>query len=304
MLERIYLEISNICNLQCSFCPVVIREKQVLNPVNFKNILGQAKPLAKQVCLHLMGEPLTHPNFKEVLDISDELSVPIQITTNGVVIENKSKHLFNCKSLRQINFSLQSYKDNFPNRPLEDYLNPIFDFCEKLNELRPEVYINLRLWQQNRNEDIGQEVQEIISLVEDRFKLKINRGIQVENIKSKRIWNKLYLHFDSHFDWPSFNLPFQGTKGTCHALSSHVGIHADGTVVPCCLDKEAQIPLGNCLEQDLKEILKSKRALAMKKGFENNSLVEKLCQHCTYINRFKKKMNTLPQSQEPYTLLN
>ena len=125
-------------------------------------------------------------------------------------------------------------------------------------------------------------------LVEDFFKIKVNRNVDVGSIKSKKIWNRLSLHFDSRFEWPSLDTPLVGDKGTCHGLKGHIGILADGTVVPCCLDKEGQIPLGNCLTQSLGSILMSERAVNMRKGFDNGVLVEELCRHCSYIKRFSK----------------
>ena len=124
--------------------------------------------------------------------------------------------------------------------------------------------------------------------IEAYFEVTINRNIEVGAIKSKNIWNRLYLHFDSRFEWPSFLNEHQGTQGRCHGAVSHIGIHADGTVVPCCLDKNAVINLGNIKEQSLAEIVASDRFTAMRNGFMNGVLVEKFCQHCTFINRFKK----------------
>lgn len=285
MFNRIYLEISNICNLQCTFCPVVERDKKVLEPHNFENILSQISPLTKEVCLHLMGEPLAHPHFERILEIGQAQKVLYQITTNGILLSKYKQLLLSSSSLRQINFSVQSYKDNFPNKDVNEYLDSLIDFTKECLSLRPEVYINFRLWNVGRCEE---ENEVVFSKLEKEFNLTINRNIQVESIKSKNLLGRLYLHFDSHFDWPSLNLPFQGSSGKCHALSTHIGIHADGTVVPCCLDKEAQIPLGNCLEVNINEILNSPRVLAMKEGFKNNQLVEKLCQHCSYINRFSR----------------
>ena len=288
MLKRIYIEISNICNLQCTFCPVVERDKKVMSLSDFKRVLSEASPLAEEVCLHLMGEPLAHPEFSKILNVCEEAGTQIQLTTNGVVIEKKAVELLNSKVIRQINFSIQAYKDNFPDRPLKSYFDPIFEFTKKAFDTRPELYINFRLWNQHDSEVAAEENEEFYRMVEESFDLELNRNIQVESIKSKKLVNRLYLHFDSRFEWPSFDLPPQGEIGKCHALISHIGIHADGTVVPCCFDKEANIPLGNCLEEYLVSILNSERAMAMKTGFQNNRRVEKFCQHCTFINRFSK----------------
>jgi MoaA/NifB/PqqE/SkfB family radical SAM enzyme len=233
--KRTYIEISNICNLQCSFCPVVERDNLVLRPEHFKKVLEQVAPITNEVCLHLMGEPLAHPHLAEIFKICEELAVKVQLTTNGVNIKSKMDLLTSFSSLRQINFSLQSYKDNFPDRPLQTYLEPIFEFTKALNFSRPEVYINYRLWNIGRSSSSELDNADIFDAIENSFEIKINRQVQTESIKSKKIWNKLYLHFDDHFDWPSWDEPDQGELGRCHALTGHFGIHADGTVVPCCL---------------------------------------------------------------------
>ena len=283
MLDRIYIEISNICNVQCSFCPIVERDKQILKPSDFLHIIKQAAPLAKEVCLHLMGEPLAHPEFQEIIDLCGETKV--QITTNGLLINRHQDFILNSKNIRQVNFSLQSFKDNFPEKSMEPYLRDILGFSQEAFLRTPEMFINLRLWNQ---ESEASDNEEIYHFLESELGVQINRRIDVGGIKSKKLINRLYLHFDSRFEWPSLGLPYKSTKGRCHALTGHIGIHADGTVVPCCLDKEAQIPLGNCLKEGLIDILNSPRAKAMKEGFEQGILVEKLCQHCSYIKRFSK----------------
>lgn len=266
---------------------MVEREKDVMSLEDFRRILSEASPLAEEVCLHLMGEPLAHPEFSKMIKVCEEMNTKIQLTTNGVVIDKRANDVLSSSSIRQINFSIQAYKDNFPDKPLQNYTKPIFEFSKKAFELRPDLYINYRLWNQ-RDCESKTENEEFYQLVESFFDVEINRNIQVESIKSKKLLNRLYLHFDSRFEWPTYDLPPQGEVGRCHALLSHIGIHSDGTVVPCCLDKEANIPLGNCLEEELVSIINSERAITMKKGFQNNQRVEKFCQHCTFVNRFSK----------------
>jgi radical SAM protein with 4Fe4S-binding SPASM domain len=285
MLRRAYIEISNICNVQCSFCPVVERDKEVLAPKDFHKILKQVKPIAQEICLHLMGEPLAHPKIEEILDICEQEGVQIQLTTNGLLLKKKQELILSHDCIRQVNFSLQAYQDNFPHKPLSDYMIPLLKFTELASNKREQMYINFRLW----NVGSSLDNEEIYKLIEDYYKVEINRKVQVENIKSKRIWNRVYLHFDSRFDWPEMNQQVKSTQGRCHGLSSHIGIHTDGTVVPCCLDKEAVINLGNVLEQDLSSILEGDRASKMRIGFSNGQLVEDLCQRCDYIQRFNKQ---------------
>ncbi len=288
MFKRINLEISNICNVQCSFCPVVEKDKKLMDLFEFEAILKQVVPLTEIVSLHLMGEPLAHPQFLQILEICKQYQAQIDITSNGILIKKYTKQLIDSSCVRQVNFSLQAFKDNFPNRPLDPYLLPIFEFTKMAHEQRPALYINYRLWNQESN---AADNEEIYTKIEAYFGTEINRNLELGAIKSKRIWNKLYLHFDSRFEWPSFSLPHQGTRGRCHGTVNHIGIHADGTVVPCCLDKDAVINLGNAKTQALDDILNSERFTKMRDGFLKGVLVEDFCQHCTFINRFKKAAN-------------
>ena len=289
MFKRVYVEISNVCNLQCSFCPSIKRGKKILSVVDFEKILKQVAPLTEEVCLHIVGEPLVHPHFYEIIKICEQYNTKIQLTTNGLNINEFANSILASPAIKQVNFSIQCFKDNFPAKDIKEYLLDLLNFSILTDKLRPDIYINLRLWNINGNSGSNLDDNEDVFLfLEDFFKLKINRKVDVGNIKSKRVWNKLSLHFDSRFEWPSMDAPFFCLKGTCHALKGHIGILADGTVVPCCLDKEGLIPLGNCLEQSLDSILNSPRATNMREGFDKGSLVEPLCQHCSYIKRFTK----------------
>jgi radical SAM protein with 4Fe4S-binding SPASM domain len=285
-LKKIYLEISNICNLQCSFCPEVVREKKLMGLAQVDQLLKAAEPLCQQVCLHLMGEPLNHPHFNEILSLAQKNNVKLNITTNGTLIHRLLLDHPHFECIEQINFSLQSYPDNHPDRDINQYLAPIFSFSLLALEKRPELYINYRLWNQ------GSEWSEnkVVTAIENFFDLKINSNVDVAWKKSKKLKGRLYLNYDSRFEWPALSAPNYGEIGTCHALDHHIGIHADGTVVPCCLDKEAKIKLGNAFVTPLAEILNNNLSTELRDGFKRGELLHPLCQHCQFATRFKKKV--------------
>jgi radical SAM protein with 4Fe4S-binding SPASM domain len=289
--QKIYIEISNICNLQCSFCPVVERDKSIMPPDLFNKILSEVSPYTKEICLHLMGEPLAHPKFKEILEICDaqfKLSnVPVNLTTNGVFLNKHIEQLISSPSIKQINFSIHSFKDNYKDKNITPYLDEILNFSERLRIERPLVYVNYRLWNIFEETLQNEENSSIINYMSHFFSQELNLKIDVSSIKSKKIIDRIYFHFDSRFTWPSMSLDKISMTGTCHALKGHIGIHANGTVVPCCLDKEAIIDLGNLQNIPLSTILDSVRAKKMKEGFSQKKLVEELCQRCPYITRFQ-----------------
>jgi radical SAM protein with 4Fe4S-binding SPASM domain len=284
--SKVNIEISNICNLQCSFCPEVIREKKIMSVDLFRRVIEQVAPLTELVCFHLMGDPLVHPKLSQLIDICEEFQTKIFFVTNGVLLRDEKMDLLLRPPLQQVNFSLHSYFDNHPGQDPTVYLEKIFRFTEKAFELRPDLYLNYRLW--NLNDVSGSQTDNsaMLSRVCERFDIPIPTGLDVRKRKSIQLKNRLYLHFDTEFIWPSLDLEVLGNKGRCHGLSSHFGVLADGTVVPCCLDKEAAIPLGNIAESEIREILNSSRALDILNGFRQKNLVEDLCQRCQYIERF------------------
>ena len=236
-----------------------------------------------------MGEPLAHPDFKSIANICDELNLRVFLTTNGTLINRHKETIVNWKSLDQINFSVHSYFANKQLKTFDDYLNPILNFCDQAIELKKDFYINLRLWNLSSTDSQIENNITVIKYINDHFKTRLNQNVDVKLNKSKRILEKIYLHFDTEFIWPSLNLNDEGGRGTCYGLRKQAAVHANGDVVPCCLDKESVLKLGNLLESntDLKSILNSNRAMKIRTGFERGELVEELCRKCRYVDRFK-----------------
>ena len=158
MFKKVYLEISNICNVQCSFCPVVEKDNKLMDVAEFESVLKEVAPLAETVCLHLLGEPLAHPKFSEILDVCERYNTQIDLTTNGILIKRYSERIINSPSVRQVNFSIQAFKDNFPDRDLDPFLLPIFEFTKSAQALRPALYVNYRLWNQQSNDSDNEDI--------------------------------------------------------------------------------------------------------------------------------------------------
>ena len=264
-----------------------------MSPDQFSQVIHKVKNYAEEFCLHVMGEPLAHPEFAKILSLSAQAGIKINLTTNGILLNRYKELLLKNTALRQINFSLQAHMDNFPDKPIEPFLTELMFFTQELSINRPEVYVNFRLWNLNSNELLNVLNEKVFRLMESFYQTQINRNVDPSFRKSKKIKDRIYLHFDSRFEWPSLLQPLQGEQGTCQALNTHLAIMADGNVVPCCLDKESVIVLGNVYEENFVTIIESERFQTMLKGFKNGKLEEKLCQHCSYIKRFDKKLPSL-----------
>lgn len=257
----------------------------------FREAVKQVAPLTELICFHLMGDPLVHPQLVEMIEICDEYQANIFLVTNGVLMRPDKYELMLHQRFQQINFSLHSFFDNFPDKDPSNYLERIFGFTERALAERPNLYLNFRLW--NLNDPLGSQTPNTQMLREicQHFDFAMPNEIDVRKKKSINITQRLYLHFDTEFTWPSIDLPVLGTLGRCHGLSSHFGILVDGTVVPCCLDKEAAIDLGKIQDTPILDILGSRRAQDMIKGFRNGQLIERLCQRCQYIERFNTEQS-------------
>lgn len=295
--DRVNVEIINTCNLQCSFCPAGDSPKSVMSPDRFFEIAKSLKGKTKELVLHLLGEPLSHPDLGGILSAASDAQMPINVVTNGLLLHGDRIRFLLRPVVRQVSVSLQSYVDNFSDQDPTSYLKRVKAFADLALEQRPDLYVNLRLWDfegessspqvlaqgsESPRETLRRVLADIFQFEWESVKIDLRRK------KNHRLRGRQYLHFDSRFLWPSLDNDLIHTKGFCHALSGHFGIHSDGTVVPCCLDHKATINLGNIHKTPIEDILASDRATRILDGFKRRVLVEDLCQRCGFISRFNR----------------
>ncbi len=283
---RVYVEITNVCGLSCSFCPTKSLPPKEMNLEFFDSIINQLQHNTKEIALHVVGDPLTQSNLKAYLDIVGRYKLKALLTTSGYFLKKHNDTTLFHLSVKQINFSLNSFNKNDTNFSFEQYIVPILALCQAKLDQKVESFINLRVW--NLDEEESEKVFNTILF--DRLSEFFDIELDIEEIyknrpKSIRLASKIILHFDNYFEWPSLNNQIY-TDGTCQGLSSHIAILADGQVVPCCLDCDGVIALGNLHRDSLETILKSKRVGDMLEGFRDNRAVEELCQKCSYRSRF------------------
>ena len=273
--KKIYIEITNICNLNCSFCSKVEKPKRSMTKEEFTHILSEIKPYTDNIYLHVKGEPLLHPNLIDFLHIAEEHNIKVNLTTNGVLFPRKVNELAKCNSLQKINFSLHS-ENNVPN-----YLEDIFNSVENLKD-KTIIY---RLWTL-QNGKFDEKSTRIVEKIIDYYKLSPETVEKIYNENNVKITPTIYVDKDNEFEWPDDNKE-ETTNGFCMALKTQIAILVDGTVVPCCLDSNGKINLGNIYTDSFESIVNSKRCQDLKKSFQDRKPCEKLCLSCTYKNRFK-----------------
>ena len=275
MYSRVYVEVTNICNMHCSFCHGHSRPLRRMTVEEFSSILSSLEGVTQYVYYHLMGEPLTHPALPAFLALARERGFRSVITTNGPLLPERGEDIIKA-GLHKVFVSLHSFEEGSEDAFLR-YLDGAVAFAERAVEAG--VIVVFRLW--NRGHDDGRN-REILSYLRRRLE-----GEWRENARGIRIREKLYLEWGDRFAWPDRNAPDTGEQVFCYGLGDHFGILVDGTVVPCCLDSEGAIPLGNIHEAPIDEILSSERAEAIRKGFARRRAAEELCRRCGYARRFK-----------------
>lgn len=285
--KKVYIEITSVCNLACSFCPPTARAKGLIKVEQFNKILDEIRPHTKYIYLHVKGEPLLHPRIDQLLDAAHEKGFKVNITTNGTLIKKNREKILGKPALRQINFSLHSFDGHEGSENREKYLGDILDFVRAAREYN--TIISYRLWnlQKDHVSDIAaRRNRETLNILENEYNLDYRIEETVQPGKGVKIANNIYLNQDHEFRWPSLLEPEDEGKGFCHALRSQAAILVDGTVVPCCLDGEGVINLGNVNEKSFIDIVQGERANNIVDGFSRREAVEELCRKCGYRQKF------------------
>lgn len=273
--RKIYLEISNICNLRCSFCPGTSRAKRSMSAEEFSSLLPKLQPYSDYLYFHLMGEPLRHPLLAQFLALAGEAGFKVILTTNGTLLKKQQEIMLNASALHKVNISLHAFEANDLNVPFAEYLQDCFAFGKAAQGQKLVVY---RLW---NNGGANRENENILAQMAQIFPepwTQTRRGI--------RLADGIYLEHGDKFDWPDLSAADGGDRVMCYGLRDQIGILCDGTVVPCCLDHEGDIALGNLFYEDMETILAKEKTQAIYLGFQKGKAAEELCRKCGYARRF------------------
>lgn len=273
--KKIYIEILNSCNLKCSFCIQNQRPSKRMSIEEFQHILNEIKPYTKYVYLHVLGEPLLHPDLNTFLKMCEEADIYVNLTTNGTLLKSCINELQCCK-LRQINISLHSYSQHHQN-------NYVKDLVESVSKLQEQTFISYRLWSKQNgilDEESQQLLEELLVLYD------VQTPDDLHQRSSILLDKHVYLNFDEVFEWPSIHHEFVANKGSCRGFLDMCAILVDGSVIPCCLDSKGDITFGNIFTSPLSSIFESKRATTFLEEMKAKRLHEDLCQKCGYRTRF------------------
>lgn len=269
--RKIYLEISNRCNLRCAFCPGTARPPRAMTEEEFSALLPKLRPYTDYLYFHLMGEPLAHPLLESFLTLAHAAGFKVILTTNGTLLKARHDMLLRSPGLHKVNVSLHAFEANDLAIPFETYLDECLAFGRAAAGKKLVIY---RLW---NGGGMSEKNDAILSALHAAFPAP-----WVQERRGVRIGEKIYLHPAAKFDWPDLAAPEWEGAVSCYGLRDQIGVLCNGTVVPCCLDHEGDIPLGNLFEAELSDILAAPRSAAIRDGFARGCAVEPLCRRCGF----------------------
>lgn len=277
--NKAYVEITNICNLSCPFCHGTKRAPRTMSADEFAEVAQKLRGYTEHIYFHLLGEPLLHPELSEMLSIAAENGFRCCITTNGFLLKQCADTLLGADKLYKLSVSLHSFEVNGLSENLRAYLEDVWSVCEKLSERG--TICALRLWNDGGANALNDEIYAFL-----REKTGLDSWPETRR-GSRHLCGSINLENAAKFDWPDINAPEADTR-FCRGLRDQIGVLSDGTVVPCCLDADGEISLGNIFSHELDDILSSPRAKALYEGFSNRRPSEELCRKCGYATRFNK----------------
>lgn len=269
-MKRVYLEITNSCNLNCPFCDYP-KGHDFLSIDEIKDYLKQIKPYCNYVYLHIIGEPLLHPDFDEVLNTLDDMDMQLQLVTNGTLLY-KYPDILNHSCLRKLSISVHSVNGiNIDT----DYFKTI----DRLIETETDKNIELRFYDKD---NLSDNINNYLSQLEKKYSFTIT-----SKTDSYRIKDNVYIYYQKLFKWPDINDEIISSNGTCHGAIDMIAINSKSEVTLCCLDPLGLNSIGNLKKNTLKDILESNQYLKYIESFKNHQLISDLCKRCTYRLRFK-----------------
>ena len=270
MILRCYLEITNVCNLSCRFCPKTRRAPQSITAEQFDAITDKLRGEVRYLYLHLMGEPLLHARLPQFVVMARNKGFLPIVTTNGTLLHN-AQALAMAKPYK-MQISLHSHEGNGKHNP-EEYIGNVARFAAQ--SAAQGTIVVLRLWNRGGYDICNRHIEQLLA---EHF-----AEPWVQRHDGWKLADNIFLEYDGMFQWPDSTIDEYGNDPAfCYALRNQIGVLVDGTVVPCCLDHDGDMALGNLHRSALADILATPRARAIYDGFTAHRAVEPLCRRCGY----------------------
>ncbi len=238
----------------------------------FTEAAGKLASYADYLYFHVMGEPLLHPRLAELFEIADKLGHRVILTSNGTLLPKKEDILLSAHALHKVSISCHCYEAGTLGISLDEYLSEVLEFCRRASERG--IIAVMRLWNIGGKDSLNERILDAMHTAFPDEWTEIYSGYKLAE--------KVFLERGDKFDWPDVDAEPVSPRHSCYGLRDQLGVLVDGTVVPCCLDADGALALGNIFESEIEDILASPRAAALRRSFESGYVTEELCRRCGY----------------------
>lgn len=275
-MNRVYIEITNACNLHCSFCPGPTKALRQMTLEQFEHLIDQIKSITRHLYLHVQGEPLSHPKLLTFMDVAYNADLKVHLVSNATLLAQQAPQLFTHPALAQLTLSLHAW-EALEVYSYKTHLQHLLALKTTLLASKASVF--LRIWNAK-----SARMREILTTFHPDFDLHHLDALGKHRIP---LLQNITLDLDEVFEWPSLDHEFVSSTGRCHGGRKMLAVLVDGTLTPCCLDPQGHLSIGNLFESPLDALISSQRYQSMVDGFKQGRIVEDLCQRCSYRTRFK-----------------
>lgn len=305
--RRIYIELTNRCNLVCGFCPYpeVKDHRPDMELDLVKKIIDDIKRNIQYriIYFHNLGEPLMYKNLEEVLNYCDGNNIKYGITTNGLLLD-KNKSILKNKKIDQLNISYQATRKKLHDErktmiSVDEYRRLIVNDINalQLGGFSGTIKIKLlttdhRSMFKDRNFENIESADELTTEIDKFYFDLMGRKLQDEQRKKItdldicrhhkiKIKRNVFIETFPFLTWGNYKQQvWQANFGRCNAIKEQLVILSNGDVIPCCYDIDSEMFIGNTREQELSEILENDKSKELQNEFSSGIIRQKRCQKC------------------------
>jgi radical SAM protein with 4Fe4S-binding SPASM domain len=319
-VERIFLELTNICNFNCEFCPTRVsrRKRQQMDISLCKKAVDEIsrENITDTVNFHLLGEPLLHPKITDAIKYAKSKGLNTELITNGALLDSRMTKRIIATKLDRLIISIVSLekKDHAFRKCRMDfnrYYKRIIGAVKQIKESAPKMTVLLslvdtsskRFFEVDKKFEMNEERDEfkenLMPIIGDMLS-SVNKKVSKKRIRDaidklkfsyadyqKIIWidknKRIGIVIKSFVDWGNAFTKkkiYPAKIGFCGAAFTNPGVLSDGRVVLCCGDYDGKTSLGNLRSDSLAHILNSRRSQHIADSFRRFRITHPYCQRC------------------------
>lgn len=289
---HIQVEPTNICNLQCSLCPVtegLKRPKGHMSLELFKRFIDDTGEYVFLIILWDWGEPFLNPSVYEMISYAKGKGIKLVSSTNGHVFANveHAKKVVN-SGLDTLIFAVdgitqETYESYRKRGDLGTLLQGIRNVVNAKRTLEMDTpLINFRFIPMKHNEHELPMLKDFAgSLGVDVLTIK-TLNPHCESIREEDIAFLPQDTFYQRFKYDHEGYRYRRKRNPCKALWNNPIIHWDGKISPCTYDPHDDYTVGDYSSTAFEEIWWGSATRKLRRLFRKDYQKIHQCNWCSY----------------------